>query len=128
VEDKGASAALHYRGSPGAAEACTDLAERLSHTLALQVQAGDHVVELRPPGPDKGDAVRAFMAEAPFAGATPVFIGDDFTDEAGFAAVRDLGGWGVIVGSRRPTRALYALPNVDGALSWLTSLAQAQGR
>ena len=50
------------------------------------------VVELRGPGPDKGEAVRAFMAEAPFAGHAPVFLGDDLTDEAGFRAVAGLGG------------------------------------
>ena len=77
------------------------------------------VVELRAPGPDKGGAVTAFMAEAPFAGFTPVFIGDDLTDEHGFEAVRALGGYGVVVGHRRPTAALYALADVSAAQSWL---------
>lgn len=128
VEDKGASAALHYRGSPGAAKACADLADQLSRSLGLRVQPGDQVVELRAPGPDKGDAVRTFMSEPPFAGSTPLFIGDDLTDEAGFAAVRGLGGWGVIVGPRRPTAAQYALSNVDAAFAWLMALAKAQAQ
>jgi trehalose 6-phosphate phosphatase len=125
VEDKGSATALHFRRSPGAAEACAELAGRLAATLGLNIQAGDHVVELRAPGPDKGDTVRAFMAEPPFRGAVPVFIGDDLTDEAGFAAAAELGGWGVIVGSRRPTRARYGLADVDGALAWLSELAAA---
>lgn len=125
VEDKGVAVALHYRADPGAGEACRELAERLATRLGLVVQKGDMVVELRPPGPDKGAAVRAFMVESPFAGFTPVFLGDDFTDEAGFEAARALGGYGVIVGPRRPTRALYALAGVAAAQGWLRAAAEA---
>jgi len=119
VEDKGAAVALHYRAAPAAGEACRDLAKRLGASLGLIVQEGDMVVELRAPGPDKGGAVAAFMAEAPFAGFTPVFVGDDLTDEHGFAAARALGGYGVVVGRRRPTKALYALADVTAAQTWL---------
>ncbi len=119
VEDKGAAVALHYRAAPAAGEACRDLARRVGATLGLMVQEGDMVVELRAPGSDKGGAVAAFMAEAPFAGFTPVFIGDDLTDEHGFEAARALGGYGVVVGRRRPTAALYALADVSAAQSWL---------
>ena len=45
---------------------------------------GKMVIEILPAGIDKGTAIREFMSEAPFAGATPVFIGDDVTDEAVF--------------------------------------------
>jgi len=121
LEDKGPAIALHYRRSPGAAEACQDVARRLAVAADLVVQEGDMVVELRAPGPDKGDAVRAFMAEAPFAGFTPVFVGDDLTDEHGFEAAAGLGGFGVIVGPRRPTAALYTLTDVAAALSWMGS-------
>jgi trehalose 6-phosphate phosphatase len=41
------------------------------------------------------------MARAPFAGRTPIFIGDDATDEAGFAAVADLRGFAYSVGRSR---------------------------
>ncbi len=125
VEDKEVAAALHYRSEPAAEEACRDLAHRLGQSLGLAVQEGDMVVELRRPGPNKGDAVRAFMAEPPFAGATPLFLGDDLTDEAGFAAAQDLGGYGVIVGPRRPTRALYALESVSAARAWLLAALEA---
>jgi trehalose 6-phosphate phosphatase len=38
------------------------------------------------------------MQEAPFAGRTAVFVGDDATDESGFASVQRRGGIGVKVG------------------------------
>jgi trehalose 6-phosphate phosphatase len=119
VENKGGAVALHYRGNPTSGAACRDLARRLSGPLGLTVLEGDMVVELRTPGPDKGAAVAAFMQEAPFAGFTPVFLGDDLTDEDGFRAAQALGGYGVIVGSRRPTEALFALESVDKAREWL---------
>jgi trehalose 6-phosphate phosphatase len=125
VEDKGAAVALHYRGSPKAQEACRELASRLAAALGLGIQEGDHVIELRAPGSDKGGAIRAFLCEPPFRGHTPVFLGDDLTDEAGFAAVAELGGYAVIVGPRRPTRAAYALADVAGVHAWLRSLLQA---
>lgn len=126
VEAKGASVALHYRGSPGAAEACRDLARREAQILGLVVQEGDKVVEVRSPGPDKGAVVRAFMREAPFEGHTPVFMGDDLTDEAGFRAARELGGYAIIVGGRRPTAATHALPDVSAALAWLREAGEAR--
>ena len=119
VENKGEAVALHYRAAPAAAEACRALARDLGARLGLIVQEGDMVVELKAVGPDKGGAVAAFMAEAPFAGFIPVFLGDDLTDEHGFEAARALGGHGVIVGRRRPTAALYALDDVAAAQTWL---------
>jgi trehalose 6-phosphate phosphatase len=124
VEDKGAAAALHYRRSPQAEGACRELAGRLAGALGLKVQEGDHVVELRAPGPDKGEAIAAFMREAPFAGAQPLFLGDDLTDEAGFAAVRAMGGLPIIVGPRRPTHAEYALPDVAAVHAFLSAIAE----
>jgi trehalose 6-phosphate phosphatase len=79
------------------------------------------VIELRAEGPDKGGAVTAFMAEAPFAGYTPVFVGDDLTDEDGFRAARRLGGWGVIASPRRPTDASFSLGGVDEVRAWLAA-------
>ena len=119
IEDKGLSLAIHYRAAPQAAEAVKSLAERLAASGGLVLQAGDMVAELLSPGPNKGDAVRTFMAEPPFIGARAMFIGDDLTDEAGFAAVRALGGTGVLVGTGRPTAALARLDDVAAVLDWL---------
>ncbi len=123
VEDKGLSVALHYRNAPASASIANTAGERLAKLTGLRLQHGDCVVELRTPGADKGDALRAFMNEPPFEGASPIFVGDDLTDEAGFIAADDLGGYGVRVGSSaRPTAARYALADIEAALAWLEAL------
>jgi trehalose 6-phosphate phosphatase len=120
VEEKGLSTALHFRLAPRCAEAARACVAGLAHETGLILQDGDMVAELRTPGPDKGDSVRAFMAEPPFRGAAPVFLGDDVTDEAGFTAVRAFDGMGVVVGaSPRTTCASRRLSDVETALTWL---------
>ncbi|KQY26528.1 haloacid dehalogenase [Caulobacter sp. Root1455] len=118
-EDKDLSVALHYRNVPSAADAVIEAAERLARSSHLVLQLGDMVAELRTPGQDKGKSVAAFLREAPFDGATPVFVGDDLTDEDGFAAAARLGGYGVLVGPERPTQAAYRLSDCDAVFGWL---------
>ena len=120
VEDKGANLALHWRAAPEAAASVRELAE--AHLPRLQdyrLQPGDHVLELLPADVDKGRAVHALMAEAPFKGRTPVFVGDDLTDEFGFAAASAAGGWSVLVGEREPTQAQYQLDCPSAVHAWL---------
>jgi trehalose 6-phosphate phosphatase len=82
------------------------------------------VVELRPHGADKGDALRRLMREPPFAGARPLFMGDDLTDEHAFAAAAELSGGGILVGAPRATAAAWRLDNVAAAASWLEEAAR----
>jgi trehalose 6-phosphate phosphatase len=119
VEDKGLAVALHHRLAPDLGPALADFAAGLAAASGLVLQPGSMVFELRAPGPDKGDALRAFMAEPPFAGAVPLFVGDDLTDEHGFAAAADLGGAGVLVGPPRPTRAAAGLSDPAAVAGWI---------
>ena len=94
-EDKGYSVALHYRGAP-------QHEKRLhAHVAAsraafpddrTEVLPGKMMIEVKRPGVDKGAGIRELMRHAPFAGRMPVFVGDDVTDEAAFAAMPGLGG------------------------------------
>lgn len=119
IEDKGLAFAIHFRQAPEMAAEVADVAGSVASSLGLVLQPGDMVVELRPPGHDKGDAIAAFMAEPPFRGFVPVFVGDDLTDENGFRAAARLGGYGVLVGRLRASDARYRLGDVAAVLDWL---------
>jgi trehalose 6-phosphate phosphatase len=120
VEDKPFGVALHYRQAPEQAGAVAAVMEELGQASGLSLQKGKMVIELRPPGADKGDAVRAFMAEPEFAGARPLFLGDDMTDEHAFAAAAELGGAGILVGPPRATAAKWRLENIGAVIDWLS--------
>lgn len=119
IEDKGLAFAVHFRQAPELAAEVADVAGAVAASCGLLLQPGDMVVELRPPGHDKGDAIAAFMDEPPFKGFTPVFVGDDMTDENGFRAVARLDGYGVLVGRPRATDARFRLANVEAVMQWL---------
>ena len=130
VEDKGGTIALHWRNAPHSAGALRDLAQ--AHAARLpdyRLQPGDHVVEIVPADVDKGRALRALLAHPPFRGRRPVFVGDDLTDEYGFAAANELGGWSVLVGAREPSHASHALPDPRAVHAWLrANLASNHGK
>lgn len=123
LEDKGATLALHYRAAPGLEHhviAATD--SIVSENPSLVAQRGKMVVELKPAGIDKGLAVHRYMADPPFRGRHPVFLGDDLTDEFGFAAVNETGGLSVCIGDRMPSCAQRRLASVSDAHRWLALL------
>lgn len=124
VEDKSLGVALHYRQAPHAAEACRMVIFDVAQRTGLEVQPGKMVFELRPPGADKGSALRTMMTEPLFAGTMPVFIGDDLTDEPAFLAAQDLGGAGIIVGDRVPSEAKFRIASVSEALEWLRQASE----
>ena len=128
LEDKGASVALHFREAPDLGSACQRLVDECvaeSHGR-LERLDGKMVVELKPAGITKVDALMHYMNEAPFAGRRPVFVGDDLTDEAAFAAVSKTNGFGVIIGDRTPTAATARLSTVKALHDWLQTFCDQQ--
>ncbi|WP_404368820.1 trehalose-phosphatase [Sphingomonas sp. MMS24-J45] len=122
IEVKTLGVALHYRLDPPAAPAVHALAARLGAEHGLDIQTGAMMVELRTTGHHKGTALTAMMQDPPFAGHQPVFLGDDVTDEDGFAACAALDGVGILVGPERESAARYRLDDVDDVRRWLSAL------
>ncbi|MFI6111952.1 trehalose-phosphatase [Kitasatospora sp. NPDC051164] len=138
VEDKGRSVAVHTRRTAAPEEALELLRAPVGELAAeygLVVEPGRLVLELRPPGVDKGAALTGFLRER---GARSVlYAGDDLGDVAAFAAVEKLRGEGVAgllvcsgaVGDA-PVRELadradLVVPGPAGVVALLESLGEA---
>jgi len=121
-ENKGMTLALHYRQAPQLHALAEGEMRRLAAALAgeFELQAGKFVFELKPSGKDKGSAIAEFMAEAPFAGRVPVFLGDDLTDEYGFAVVNGAGGHSIKVGPGE-SGARWRLADAAAVRHWLAA-------
>ncbi len=119
LEDKPHGTALHYRANPELEEQGLAFAHALALQHGLAVKRGKCVIELVAQGADKAGAVRNLMQFAPFAGAFPVFVGDDITDEDGMRAAVEMGGFGIAVGDRPSENAVYALANPAAVQQWL---------
>jgi trehalose 6-phosphate phosphatase len=91
VEDKGSALAVHIRRTADPESALRLLRDPLTDlaaALGLAAEPGRMVIELRPPGADKGTALIGLVRER---NADPVvFCGDDLGDLPAFAAVRAL--------------------------------------
>ena len=124
LEDKGAGLAVHYRAVPEREDEVKRVLHKAMHDLdSLQLIEGKMVVEAKGRGFDKGVAVEIFMDSGAFDARTPVFIGDDVTDEDGMRAAIARGGFGIKVGDG-PTLARYTLPDVRAVYGWLDALTR----
>jgi trehalose 6-phosphate phosphatase len=121
VEDKHAALALHYRSAPELELAARQVAAEALAALppGFHIQEGKKVLEIKADGASKGHAIEAFMEESPFRGRVPVFVGDDLTDEDGFAVVNRRGGHSIAVGVGRQTLARFHLADEGSVLEWL---------
>jgi trehalose 6-phosphate phosphatase len=126
LEDKGASLAVHYRLAPAHGPAVERVTAEIARRLGprFEMTPGKMVCELRPAGRDKGTAIAEFLREPPFRGRRPVFVGDDRTDEFGFALVNRRGGHTIKVGAE-PSAAAWRLADAAAVRRWLASVARA---
>lgn len=111
IEPKGETFSVHLlHASPERRQQVEKIVKRLlaprRGTLKLMTNLRD--IEVTPVAVgDKGAAVRRFLGGRGRGGALPIYFGDDFSDEPGFAAAR--AGISVLVGKHRPTRAKFSL-------------------
>jgi trehalose 6-phosphate phosphatase len=121
LEDKGGALAMHYRLAPGLERdvmaAMQELVAELGDEFVLR--QGKCVLEIMPRGFSERSAIELLMRQREFAGRTPVFVGDDPTDEVGFEAVNELGGHSIRVGDLRETAARYRFSSVSTVIAWL---------
>jgi trehalose 6-phosphate phosphatase len=141
VEDKQHSLAVHTRPAAApqhALDAIGPSLHRLAAETGLEAVPGRFVLELRPPGVDKGTALRDLVAE--IGAATVIYIGDDVGDLPAFRAVAELRGSGTVEGlavaavapsswggaDEVPTdlrdAADLVLPGPDAVIGWLAGL------
>jgi trehalose 6-phosphate phosphatase len=137
IEDKGSAVAVHTRQAADADGALARLREPLAELAArtgLALEPGRYVLELRPPGTDKGTALRALVRER--TARSVLFCGDDLGDLAAFAAVRELRADGIpgcTVCSRSPESPQVAAAadvvtdGPAGIVALLSALADAIG-
>jgi trehalose 6-phosphate phosphatase len=130
VEDKLHSIAVHYRL---ALQQEALIKKEIAAIVAahgegeIEILSGKAVIEVKPRHFNKGSAVLELMTYRPFAGRTPLFIGDDTTDESVFAILPGFSGLGFSVG-RAMEGADGVIPSPAHVRSWLAELAADAGR
>jgi len=129
AEYKPGSIAVHWRGR-NEAEA-KDIRRlvlmgwsRIAQHRKVELLEFDGGVEMRPPEPDKGDAVREILQQLP--ASTPVaYLGDDTTDEHAFEALEGRGLRVLVRPEWRETAADIWIKPPDELLDFLGKWRQA---
>lgn len=129
IENKGFSFAIHYRLNPRIAPYLRGALQGLLANDAwrgLEIEDASYAFEVKPPSFDKGKAIARFLTRPPFRGRTPIFVGDDTTDESGFAAVTARGGHAYAVGRPRSgASGFFESPRT--VREWLAAFAAGAG-
>jgi trehalose 6-phosphate phosphatase len=93
IEDKGHALAVHTRrcAEPQVAlDRLRGLLAALAERAGLAVEPGRYVLELRPPGMDKGKALRGFLESIEGPPSAVLFAGDDLGDLTAYDAIDEL--------------------------------------
>jgi len=122
IETKSSGFAIHFRQAPQWEKTVRNFVDDLIvDNPNLTCVHGNMVSEVRGRAVHKGAAIELFQKHEPFKGRTPIFIGDDVTDEDGFKVVNQAGGLSIKVGSDE-TCASFRLGGVEEVHDWLNSL------
>ncbi len=125
LEDKRYALALHYRlaqpeeGEQAVVQLFTAVHKYQRKGVPLEVIRGKKVVEVRPVGVNKGKAVQSLLASETKT-TLPVYIGDDFTDEDAFQALKGRGLAVLVADPPRRTAAHYYLKDPEEVACFLS--------
>lgn len=124
VEDKRYALAVHYRNAPEHAGRIGAVVRSLAIDLGTDFTAlpGKFVYEVKSSQFTKSTAIATLLEHATFRGKQPIFLGDDVTDESGFALVNERGGVSVRIGSSVETVAQYVVSDAQSVRGWLKHL------
>ncbi len=125
VEDKDYSLALHYRLAPDKGEVLRATIQEICASAprgSIEILPGKLVFEIKMTGINKASAVRELMTYPPFKGRTPIFVGDDTTDEPVFPMLSQFGGLGFSVGRVVPDVNGH-FENPKSVRGWLARIA-----
>lgn len=123
MEEKSGGLTLHYRRDPALQDKANAVMKGAFACRGdFETFGGHMMVEARRRGVDKGAGIKRLMTNARFAGRVPIFLGDDVTDEDGFAVVNSLEGISIKVG-QGDTSAVYRLPGIASVYDYLEALA-----
>jgi trehalose 6-phosphate phosphatase len=135
VEEKSVSVAVHWRQAPDQAAAADEVRRvtaRIAARTGLRLEPGKLVEELRPPlDVDKGSTISALLSAEKL--ATIAYAGDDLGDIPALRAVREAGGYALVVdhGSETDPRLLeladQTYAGTEAFAGWLAELADAIG-
>lgn len=119
TEMKPLGGVVHYRQAPDLRDVLAEAAETIALSHAgFEAHPAKMAFELKPSDVGKVHVVADWMGQAPFAGRTPLYFGDDLTDEPAMGWVQDAGGIAVKVG---PGDSV-ARARVDGPADVLSAL------
>ena len=121
LEDKGQALAMHFRLAPRLEPEVKGVMQELAEELGdhFVLIKGKCVFEIMPRGVSERSAIELFMQQKEFAGRTPVFVGDDPSDEEGFQVVNEMGGHSIRVGDLAETAARYRFSSPSTVVAWL---------
>jgi trehalose 6-phosphate phosphatase len=135
VEEKSVSVAVHWRQAADRATAAHEVhraTSRIAADTGLRLEPGKLSEELLPPiAVDKGSALAALLASRHL--AEVAYAGDDVGDIPALRAIREAGGYALVVDHGHETNPLlleladqiYA--GTDRFATWLAELAKAVG-
>ena len=119
VEHKPSGVVLHYRQAETYGALALSFMDSLAHAAdGFKLQPALMAYEIRPDSVGKDIALERLLADPPFAGKTPIYAGDDLTDEPALDLAQKRGGVAIKIGEAE-TLADHRLPGPSALIERL---------